>query len=74
MYLFGKPQDLLFESTNKIRRICTQSRALVSVGAVGAMAPTLFGNIGIGTHTFWENFTEAIYDVMKQLLLLINSL
>ena len=23
MYLFGKPQDLLFESTNKIRHICT---------------------------------------------------
>ena len=40
-------------------------RALVSVGAVGAMAPTLFGNIGIGTHTFWENFTGARYDVMK---------
>ena len=41
------------------------TRALVSVGAVGAMAPTLFGNIGIGTHTFWENFTGARYDVMK---------
>ena len=35
------------------------------MGAVGAMAPTLFGNIGIGTHTFWENFTGARYDVMK---------
>ena len=40
-------------------------RALVSMGAVDAMAPTLFGNIGIGTHTFWENFTGSRYDAMK---------
>ena len=46
-------------------KVHTVDRALVSVGAVGAMAPTLFGNIGIGTHTFWENFTGARYDVMK---------
>ena len=31
-------------------------RALVSMGAVGAKAPTLFENIGIGTHTFWGEF------------------
>ena len=58
----------------KLKHLIPIPRALVSVGAVGAMAPTLFGNIGIGTHTFWENFTGARYDVMKQLLLLINSL
>ena len=29
-------------------------QGLVGVGVMGAMAPTLFESMPIGTHTFWE--------------------
>ena len=33
-------------------------RALVGVGAMGAMAPTLFENMSFGTHTFGKNLID----------------
>ena len=35
-----------------------EDRALVGVGAMGAMAPPLFENMLIGTHTFFGEHNE----------------
>ena len=51
--LFGDTSDM------RLWFIATvDHRSLIEVGAMGAMAPTLFENMLIGTHTFREESYE----------------
>ena len=42
-------------------------RAPVSMGAVGASAPTVFESVGASTHGFWQFFSHFLSVSMKMI-------
>ena len=54
------PNIILSVSEEKafLGRPKVHNRALVGVGAMGAMAPTLFENMSFGTDTFGKNLID----------------
>ena len=57
MYLFGKPQDLLFESTYKIRRMCTLREKNFNLQSL--FLPNCKDYLAPPCITFWEYFIPS---------------